>query len=172
LIDPTWKRICGLQIEDSGDISAVWLAHDANTDTVHIYDACSFKDEVPVVIAEGLNARGRHIPISWSKKHKAIKEQLEERGCRFIPEPLDDSEAYTKKLVDEVEERFKTRRLRVDKRLKNWHDEYKTLFERESKTPVSGYPLMAATRHAIGNLKRARGKFRKKVRKYPQVAMI
>ena len=83
MIEDHWQRIAGIHKKPNGEIAAVWLARDPDTDVVRVYDACLFKKEVLAVIAEGLNARGRWVPISW--KDKELAAALDERGCNMSP---------------------------------------------------------------------------------------
>ena len=156
MIDSQAKRICGIHVEDDGSIAAIWLAHNSLDDSVHLYDACIFSREVPVVIAEGLNSRGRWIPIAWHKKHKDMADKFLERGCNMICEGSDDSEAMAEVISRDIWERMRTHRFKVDKRLMNWRDEFKSFDKENSKIPTGNFPLMAATRHAISQLAMAR----------------
>ena len=168
MIDPLWKRVAGLHIQEQGQIGAVWIAHDKETDTVHLYDACVFKKDVWPVICEGINARGRWIPIAWSDKDMS-KEMLN-KGCRMLYDPEPDS---AEMISREIEERMRSERFKVDKRLGEWLEEYKTYFQSGSKIP-QGFPLMTATRLAVANLKRAKRlqSRRKSKINYPKVAII
>lgn len=59
MIEPHWKRIAGMHVEDDGTVGAVWLAHDTTKSTVYCYDAAIFRAEVKAVIIEAIAARGR-----------------------------------------------------------------------------------------------------------------
>lgn len=172
-MDNTWRRVAGIHAQDDGIIGAAWLAYDKDTDVIELYDACTFQREVLVVIAEGLNARGRWIPIAWHKDAKAIADDLLNRGCNMLPEHAEDSDAMAEVHSRDILERMRTGRFLVVNRLKNWIDEAK--FARSDGTiPLSGYPLMSATRHAFANLEYARRQMRKGERRpnYRQVSMV
>jgi hypothetical protein len=168
MIDPLWKRIAGLHMQDEGEIGVVWLAHDKETDCVHLYDACMFRKEVLPVICEGLNARGRWIPIAW--QDKAISTKLSERGSRMLHDPEDDMVEMTSR---DIQERMRSGRFKVDKRLGEWLEEFRTYYQENAQIP-KGFPLMTATRFAVANLKRARRQSAKKrnVKNYPRVAIL
>ena len=173
MIDPAWKRICGLHVQDNADMATVWLAYDKTTDVVHMYDACVFKAELPVVVAEGLNARGRWIPISWNNDGKEMAESLLDRGCSTLRDGVTDSDAMAEVVSRDIQERQRTGRFKVDKRLGEWLDEYKTFFRQGGKVPRDGYPLMSATRHAMESIAYAkRQSSKKKQRRYTQVAIV
>lgn len=168
MISNEWKRICGLHIAKDGTMAGVWLAHDTDTDTVHLWDAANFDNEVPVVIAEGLNARGRDAPVAWRKKKKTLANQLKERGCNMLHDPVDEEVVDT--VAREIRERIRTSRFKVDKRLKNWQEEY-VKFQRDGDSDE--FPLMAATINAVAMLDRARGKpkRRRQQQRYPQMSI-
>ena len=156
MIDSQAKRICGIHVEEDGSIGAIWLAHNSLDDSVHLYDACIFSREVPVVIAEGLNARGRWIPIAWHKKSQDMSDKFLERGCNMLCEGSDDSDAMAEVVSRDIWERMRTHRFKVDKRLMIWRDEYKSFDKEDSKIPKGNFPLMSATRYAISQLAMAR----------------
>lgn len=150
MLQPDWKRIAGISTEQDGTIGAVWLAVDRYADTVHLYDCCIFRREVPAVIAEGLNARGRWIPIAWEKSAKGMADMLLDRGCSMIYDPFTDDEVTSEVISRTIWERMRSGRFKVDKRNAEWLDEYKQFFRQEQKIPKTGFPLMSATRNAIG----------------------
>lgn len=150
MIEPNWPRIAGLHCRDDGTLAVVWLAHDSKTDVIHLYDACLFKREVMAVIAEGLNARGRWIPIAWEEKSgKEISEELTKRGCGILGVGIKETDAMAEVVSREIWERMRSGRFKVDRRLSEWLDEFKGFSREDSKVPRSSFPLMAATRLAI-----------------------
>lgn len=156
MIDPTWKRIAGLHVESEGNIGVVWIANDPLSDVAHLYDCAIFRREVLAVIGEGIGARGKWIPVSWNKKASDFSEKLLDRGCNMLPEPCTDSEAMIEVVSREIWQRMRTSRFRVDKTAAEWLDEYRTFYRDDSQVPTEGYPLMAATRHAIEMMPYAR----------------
>lgn len=174
MIAPEWRRIAGLQVQDDGTIAVVWLAHDKDTDTAHLYDCALFKREVLAVVVEGLNARGRWVPIAWHKEAKEIADKLLEKGCNTLPEPTDSSQPAIEAATLDIWERMRSQRFKVDKRLGEWLQEYKTFYRQDSKVPKDSHPLMAATRHAVSMLEWARRQAPKRGAgaNYPKVAMI
>lgn len=174
-MDDSWPRIAGIHVEDDGVIGAVWLAHDKENDTVYVYDCAKFAREVFVVIGEGLNARGRHIPIAWSDKSKDMADKLlSDRGCNMLPEPSRDTPAVAEVAAREMWERMRTNRFFAGSRMKEWSDEAKGYYRNNGVIPRSGYPLMSATRHAVTQLAYARRrapKTRKNIN-YARISMI
>lgn len=171
-IAPEWKRIAGMHMDKEGVIGAVWLAYDQSQDKVYVYDACIFRNEIPLVIAEGLNARGRWIPIAWPEKSKDFSKELLDRGCNMLHDPVKDSEALAEVNSRQLEERLRTKRLQAEKRLANWSDEYKSFYRSDSKVPIDGHPLMSATRHAISQLNYSKRQApAKKTINYPRLSI-
>lgn len=150
MLQADWERIAGISTEKDGTIGAVWLAIDRYADVVHLYDCCVFRREVPAVIAEGLNARGRRIPIAWEKSAKPMSDMLLDRGCNMIYEPFTDDDVTSEVISRSIWERMRSGRFKTDKRNAEWLDEYKKFYRQDQKIPQYGFPLMAATRNAFG----------------------
>lgn len=171
MIQPHWKRLASVHAQEDGTIGAIWLAHDSDSDYIHVYDSCLFKREVFAVIAEGLNARGRWIPVAWNEKDKDLAEAL--KGCTMIRKPAVDSDTIAEVISRDMWSRMRTGRLTVDKRLGDWKAEF-TSFERDkNQIPRSGFPLMSATRHAIERLRYARrNQTRKTQKNFTRLAIV
>lgn len=123
------------------------------------------------MIAEGLNARGRWIPIAWTDKD--ISDKLLERGCNMLYEPCKDTPSISEVVSRDIWERMRTGRFKVDKRIREWLDEYRTFYRKDQKVPSGTHPLMAATRHAVSQLDMAkRQRQLKNTAQFPRVAMI
>lgn len=149
----TEKKIAGMHVCEDGTIGLVWLSYDSEVDYITVYDTAIFKREVPIVIAESINARG-NIPIAWVNKE--MSDHLLNRGCRMLYEPVDDSDAMAEVQTREIWERMRTKRIAVKKRLKDWFDESKSFDRDKNKIPRDSHPLMAATRYAVASVKSAR----------------
>jgi hypothetical protein len=169
----SWKRICAIHIEEEGKVSAVWLGWDKLSDVVTVYDACNFNNEVMAVIAEGLNARGRWIPIAWEKKAGPLIEQLQKKGCNLLPDPAEESALSAEMVGRDLQERMRTGRFKVEKRLAEWIKEFDAHYQESGKVPAAA-PLMAATRYAISQLAWAKRlqKPAKNRAMAPRIAMI
>lgn len=174
MITPEEYRIAGLQAQDDGVIAVVWLAHDRTTDRVQVYDAVKFSREVLAVVAEGINARGRWIPVAWHKDAKEIADQLLEKHCKMQPEPVQSSQPAIEAVSLSIWERMRSHRLKADKRLGNWVEEFKTYNRQKGQVPTGSHPLMDATRNAICDLKYARRQAQRRGVQinYPRLAMV
>ncbi len=171
MIAPEFKRVAGIHMQDQGELGVVWIAHDKASDVVHLYDACIFKNEVMAVICEGIIARGRWIPIAWQKGQEDCAKQLLERKIKTLHDPVQDIPEMVSR---DIQERMRTGRFKVDKRLGNWIDEFNTFYKEDSKVPVGGFPLMTATRIAMSDIKKGKRQAAAKKRRknYPKVAIV
>jgi len=173
MIQPEWRRIAGIHVQSDADIGVVWMAHDKQSDVIHLYDCCLFRREVFAVIAEGINCRGKWVPIAWESGSKEVANKLLERGCNMLPEPIKDDQALAEVNSRDILERMKTHRIKVDKRLSEWLDEYRIFYRQDSQVPLTSSPLMSATRHAVSQLSWARRQSsRIRNNRYLKVAMI
>lgn len=149
MIEPTWKRIAGVHLEDNGTVGAVWLAWDTVTSVVHVYDAALFATEVPVVIEDGIAARGRYYPVAWAEKDKAFADALLDAGINMLPDGCKDDQPMAELVSRRIWQMLRGSRFRVDKRVRQWLREYNQFDRDEAQIPMKGFPLMAATRHAV-----------------------
>jgi len=164
------KKVAGMYALKDGSMSFVWLELDTETDTVRVYDSCVFSTEVPAVIAEGVRARGRWVPIGWNNQE--MMQCLLDRGCKMLPEATSDSDEYAEVISREIWERMRSQRFVVDRKLTAWFEEAGTLERDGNKIPRDSHPLIAATRMAIANLDSAKAKQTYRPKPGPQVAMI
>jgi hypothetical protein len=172
-VDETWRRIAGLHVTAAGDIAVVWLAHDKDADTIHLYNCAMFRNQPPAIITEGIAALGRWIPIAWEAKSKPTHDMLLDRGLNMI-EALKEDDASSEINSREIWERMRTGRFKVSNRLREWLDEYKTFYRTDTTVPRDSHPMMAATRYAVAQLdwaKRLRPKGKKQTN-HPRIAMI
>jgi hypothetical protein len=156
LIPDYWRRIAGFNAEEDGTCGVVWLAIDDRSSVVHCYDAAVFKIEVFAVIADSIAARGRWIPLAWRQDDEAFAKKLEATKINVLPEPSSDKSAVAEVASREIWLRMRGNRFKVDETVYPWLEEYKVYYRDESKVPQKGFPLMAATRHAIEQLSYAK----------------
>lgn len=154
----------------------VWLAHDRReTDTVHVYDVAIWRSEVPAVIAEGVGARGKSIPVAWPRRSAEVARQLLDRGIDTLPEAVPDDDTAREVAAREVLDRLRSRRLKADKRCAEWIAEYASYYKsRDGTPPRDTHPLMAATQHAVMRLDFARApeRARRGVASYPRIPIV
>lgn len=158
-LEAGWHRIAGIHPDPSGDIGAVWLAHDRQSDRVYLYDSTVFRREVFAVIADRFKGKGNAsawVPIAWSQDAEEIVKKLKERGCKTLSEGYKDSQAIAEANSREIWERMRAGTFIPAKHNTHWFDENDRFHYIEGKkVPLEGFPLMSATRHAMSQLRRA-----------------
>lgn len=158
-LESGWFRIAGMHADVSGEIGAVWLAHDRNSDRVYLYDSALFRREVFAVIADRFKGKGgatAWIPIAWEQSAEEVVNKLKERGCRPLPEGYKDSPAMAEATSREIWERMRAETFAPASHNTHWFEEIDRFKYHDKKVPLDGFPLMSATRHAIGQIKSAR----------------
>ena len=179
-IEPHWRRISGINTERDGTVGVVWLAYDQQTGVVRCYDVALFRRQMPAVVAEGITARGRYYPMAWRNKDQAYVEPLKKRGIKVLPDPSPDGEGVREAVTAEIWQKLNSNQFRVLSTVGEWLNEYRTM-KREKATeefigyvPENGFPLMAATRHAVQMLPFAKAeRMQSAARKnYPDVQVL
>lgn len=169
-----WFYIVGLDL-GGGDhpTAAVWLAHDRDTDVIHLYDCYKSREPQIAIHAAAITQRGRWIPVSWP--HDAWTHDrssglhfagiYEKHGCTMLPEHAQFPEGGfgIEAGVAEMEDRLKTGRLRVASHLSQWFDEYRQYHRDKGQIVKKFDDLMAATRYGIMMLRYARRQARIKL---------
>jgi hypothetical protein len=174
LIPDHWKRLAAFHAEEDGTLGIVWLAVDQFSSVVHCYDAGVFKREVFSVIADSLHARGGWIPVAWRKEDEPFAKKLMDAKVNVLPEPSEDKPAVAEVVSREIWLRMRGNRFKVADTAYSWLEEFKGFYRDESKVPQKGFPLMAATRHAIEQLSYAKAMATSRVKRpnYPKVAVL
>lgn len=155
-ISPSWRRVCGVHVQQDGQVAAVWIAHDRDANVLHLYDCHTHEREVLAVQAETLKKRGKWIPVAWHDDAKEIVEKLLEHGCNTLPEGVKNSDAIAETVSLDIWERMRTGSFKVSERLTPWLDEFRTFQRQGGRVPRETHPLMSATRHAVAMLDYAR----------------
>lgn len=169
-----WPRICGMDLGYNHPTAAVWMAWDRDTDVVHVYDCYRVREQVPVLHAAAMKARGAWIPVAWPHdgmqhdrssgiviaqqyrnlglamlKHRAtnppIQGQLEGSGGVGIEAPILD-----------MLERMQTSRLKVASHLSEWWEEFRLYHRKAGVIVKEADDLMSATRYGLMMLRFAK----------------
>jgi hypothetical protein len=148
--------LAAIQVTSEGHIAAVWLAHTPRTDLVTLFDSCLFREPLNIV-AEGLNARGRWVPIIWHRDHRTVADQLVNRSANMIPADyaVTGSGATAALMVRELEARIRAKRLVADATLATWREEYDQFRQTDAAaapTAMEAFPHLLATGYAIARL--------------------
>lgn len=171
-----WRRIAGVHVQEDGNVGAVWLALDPNSDVVWVYDAAIFRSQVMAQIAEGMSGRGGWIPVAWHKSGEDFVSELLDRGVNVLPDPVKDSPPAMEESVRRILGRLESSRFRVPPYVGSWLDEHRRYVRVEEKLPKDrdSFPLMMATQYAVSMINWAIAQRPPKSRKpnHPKVAIV
>jgi phage terminase large subunit-like protein len=160
-----WARICGLDFGWGHPTAAVWLAHDRDTDVIHVYDAYRKAEATPVVHAAAIRARGDWIPVAWPHdglQHDKgsgvqLAEQYRNQGVAMLRERAQfaDGSNGVEAGVQEMLDRMYTGRLKVAEHLGEWWEEFRMYHRKDGIIQKVRDDLMAATRYGVMMLRAA-----------------
>jgi hypothetical protein len=166
---PLVKSIFGFHAENHGETFAiVCLNVEGKTQHVTVFDSfvrsqrdVSFND-----IAAELRRHNAHgasrlesIPIAWEKAAEPFVDRLRELDCAALREEQVYSETpeTARRITMELEERMRLGTFEVMAHNTEWIEEHKRFgLDSDGQIPLTGFPLMSATRHAFSSLKLAR----------------
>ena len=160
-----WKRICGLDFGWTHPTAAAWLAFDADTDTVYVYDCYRVKEQPVAVHADAIRSRGQWIPVAWPHDGEnetavgfQLAKQYRDTGCNMLPERAhyveqndDDTESSSVSVeagLQDMLTRMQSGRLRVFSHLGDWFEEIRMYHRKDGKVVKLNDDLMCATRYA------------------------
>lgn len=160
-----WRRIIGIDL-GGGDhpTAAVALAHDGETDTIHVYAVYKGKDPRISIHASAIKTWGQ-IPVAWPKdaytrdrnSGQRFADLYRQEGLRMLQEhsQFQDGSVSVEPGIAEIHNRMVQGKFRVAYHLSDWWDEYK-LYHRERGAIVKKYDdIMDATRYAVMSLRYA-----------------
>jgi phage terminase large subunit-like protein len=169
-----WPRLCGTDFGFAHPTAAVWVAHDRDTDVVHLYDAYRRAEASPIIHAAAIRARGAWINCAWPHDGSVrdsrgsgvtLAQQYRDLGCNMLKERATHAPAKGQREGDggnsleaglmEMYDRFQTGRLKVAKHLADWFSEFHMYHRKEGLVVKEGDDLMSATRIAIMMLRKA-----------------
>lgn len=173
-IPPHWVRIAGMDLGWDHPTAVVWLAWDRDTDVVYLYDAYRVPEQLPIVHAQSIIARGKWIPVAWphdglqhdklgsgeriAEIYRKLGVNMHSQKATHPPEKgkLEGTGGYSFEAgVMEMAERIKTGRLRVSKHLNDWFEEYRMYHREEGKIVKEMDDLLSATRIGLMMLRHA-----------------
>lgn len=161
-----WRRIVGLDF-GHGDhpTAAAWLAHDPETDTIHLYDAYRNREPGIVQHAAALRARGDWIPVAWPHdglqtdrvSAVTIAGHYRAAGCRLLGGHAThpDGGIGVEAGLVEMLERMRTGRWKVAEHLADWWEEYRLYHRKDGKLVKLRDDLMSASRYGLMMLRAA-----------------
>jgi len=154
-----WTRIIGIDFGWDHPTTAVWMAHDRDSDVYHLYDAYSQREQTPVVHAAAIKPRGDWIPVAWPHdglQHDkgsglSLRDQYRNLGLNMLDAQVswesggNGVEAGIQMILDLM----KTGRLKVNENLTEWFNELRLYHRKNGKIVKEHDDLMDATRYAL-----------------------
>ena len=137
-----------MHAEDDGTLGVIWIAHDPISSRATVYDAVTFRHEIPLIIHDAIAARGRRFPVAWCQKDEKLSKEMLDGGVNMLPEsvPWDSATRHLRR--NGVLQLLKQHRLQVDSRLGSWVKEQQR-WPADGLGFEHGFPLMHATAHAV-----------------------
>lgn len=156
-----WRRIVGIDFGIDHPFAAVWLAFDADNDTIYVTDCYKERSQTSSYHAQAIKSRGQWIPVAWPHDgmHRDkgsgvnLKDQLLSHGVNMIglSARYDDAkgggqgrEPATIDLLD----RMRTGRFKVFDHLGEWLAEKRLLHRKDGVIVARDDDLESATRYA------------------------
>lgn len=174
-IPEVWPRIVGLDIGWDHPTAGAWMAHDRDTDTVHVYDAYRVREQTPVVHAAAIKARGEWIPVSWPHdglQHDKgsgvqIAQQYRQQGVSMLLEraTFDDGSNGLEAGIALMLDRMQTGRLKVAAHLNEFWEEFRLYHRKDGLIVKEDDDILSAVRYGLMMLRCAKTKPTKKKRR-------
>lgn len=160
-----WTRVVGIDFGWDHPFAAVWIAHDRDTDTIHIYDTYRVSATTPVVHADAIKARGDWIPVVWphdGMQHdkgsgEPLAKQYRRLGCNMLGTHFSNPDGgnNVEPGVLDMFMRMQSGRFKVFNHLSEWFSEMRMYHRKEGKIIKERDDLMSATRYAAMSLRYA-----------------
>ena len=160
-----WTRVVGIDFGWDHPFAAVWIAHDRDTDTIHIYDTYRVSATTPVVHADAIKARGEWIPVVWphdGMQHdkgsgEPLAKQYRRLGCNMLGTHFSNPDGgnNVEPGVLDMFMRMQSGRFKVFNHLSEWFSEMRMYHRKEGKIIKERDDLMSATRYAAMSLRYA-----------------
>ena len=128
-----WSKICGIDFGWDHPFAAVWIAHDRDTDTIHVYDTYRVSATTIQWSMHAIKKRGEWIPISWphdGMQHEKgsgepLAKQYRRLGCNMLGTHFsnpDGGNAVEPGVLD-IFMRMQSGRFKVFNHLSDWFSE-------------------------------------------------
>lgn len=156
-----WKQIIGLDFGWDHPTAAVRLVWDDENDVIHVVSAYRQSKQTPIIHAAAIKPWGAEIiPVAWprdglqTEKGSGLQlaEQYRGQGINMLSEfaQFPDKRGVSVEAgLLEMQQRFDTGRLKVDRSLSQWIDEYRMYHRVDGKVVTLNEDLLCATRYAI-----------------------
>lgn len=154
-----WLQINGLDFGWDHPQACVNIAWDRDADVIHVRKAFRKRECLPLMAAHTIKKWGKWIPCAWphdGHQHDKgsgaeLAGQYREAGLTMLEEHATHEEGGygVEAGLMEMLERMETGRLKVDKHLADWFEEFRMYHREKGKIIKDRDDLMCATRYAI-----------------------
>lgn len=155
-----WRQIIGMDFGWTHPTAAARLAIDDENDVIHIVGVYRQVKEMPIIHASAIKKWGPNIPVAWPKDglqtEKGTGEQIAQLYREEGLQMLTDYAQFPDKRGNSVEaglldmhQRFESARLKVNRLLADWRDEYQMYHRVDGVVYPHDEDLMCATRYGI-----------------------
>ena len=163
-------RICGVDFGIDHPAAAVWLAHDRDADVIYVYDCYKKAGMTPIYHGGAIKKRGE-VPVAWPHdgmvRDKGTGQPLyrayKREGVKMIRRSARYQEDKggpqgVEPAVVEILERMMTGRFKVFETCNAWMEEKRMYHRKDHKIVDERDDIMAATRIAMMDLRKAKPK--------------
>jgi len=157
-----WRRLVGLDFGWDHPAAAVWLAYDADTDVLYVYDCWRGRHTSVALQAVTIRSAGSWIPVAWphdgyqhdkgsgeelAKQYREAGVAMHSTHATFPPGADGKPGGYGFEAgISEMMLRFQTRRLRVFSHLSQWFQEYRNYHRENGQVVKKDDDILSATR--------------------------
>jgi phage terminase large subunit-like protein len=158
---PHWSYLWAVDFGTGHPFAAVLLAWDKDNDVIYVVHAIRMKDALPIQHVAAMRPRGLQVPVAWPQdghqreefdgKLAPLAKIYANYGAKMLGHhaTFEDGSNSTEIGILQMEERFKTSRLKVFSTLTDWFEEYRIYHRKDGEIVKIKDDLMSATRVGI-----------------------
>jgi phage terminase large subunit-like protein len=157
-----WTKLWAIDFGINHAFAAVLLLWDRENDVLHVHHAFKLKDQFPLQHTVQMKRIGAEVPCAWphdgNQRREAsngetttLAKQYKTYGVRMLPThaTFPDGGFSTEAGIMEMQERFRTGRLKVAKHLTEWFEEFRLYHRKDGLIVKINDDLMSATRIGV-----------------------
>ena len=153
-----WRKIWGVDFGIGHPFAAVLLAHDLDTDTMHVLHCVRVRDQLPHQHAALMKPIGAGVPVAWPNDGnirrddgKPMSDHYKRQGLLTLANHAThaDGSVSTEAGILEMYQRMKTGRFKVAAHCTDWFMEFRGYCRKDGQIVKFNDDLMSATRVAV-----------------------
>lgn len=157
-----FRRICGIDFGIDHPAAACWIAYDADSDVVYVYDCYKERGQTAAYHSQAIKSRGSWIPVSFPHDGMirdkgggvALKDQYIAHGVNMLgfSARYDDAKGggqAREPITIDILERMRTGRFKVFNHLSEWFEEKRMLHRKDGKIVPERDDIESAMRYAV-----------------------